>query len=130
MPAIAAPLENVATALYRKRYSSGAISPGSNTLPGATGATALRHTSFGLSWKPKAIDASAEVREDRQVAGLALVGCQTAGSVQGLLSGNTYTDELEAVFRGAKAPALTKTQADNLCGSVKSGGGACIPAKN
>ncbi len=25
---------------------------------------------------------------------------------------------------------LTKTQADNLCGSVKSGGGACIPAKN
>jgi hypothetical protein len=25
---------------------------------------------------------------------------------------------------------LTKAQADNVCGSVKSGGGACIPAKN
>jgi hypothetical protein len=25
---------------------------------------------------------------------------------------------------------LTKAQADTVCGSVKSGGGACIPAKN
>ena len=109
---INAPIENVSTVLNRKRYASGAISPAVNTLPGATGATSLRHTSFGLNYKVQTIDGRNEVREDRQISGLQTTNCSTSGAVQGLLSCGTYTDELEAAFRTTKIASISKTQAD------------------
>lgn len=131
--------EGTAARVAYKFYASGAITANAlddiSTLPGGTtGGQILRRVSCSVTMK-KNTYASAEIRDDRQIADFRHGTRHVEGSVIGELSPSTYFDFIEAVHRDTRVgslvilPAtLTSVTASNSGSNFVFGGGDPVAA--
>lgn len=87
--------------------------------PASPAFKAMRQTSSSLSASPQTV-VSAEIRADRQVSDLILVGMQAGGDVGGELSFGAWDDEIEEALEGtwSNNPSITVATIDTEISDV------------
>lgn len=107
--------EGTSARVTYKAYASGAISSNTEAVSAsdlvATGGQILRRTTCSLSLSKDTYQ-SAEIRDDRQIADYRHGTRRVQGSINGEISCGTYFDFMEALCRGTKTSAVTKSDAD------------------
>lgn len=107
--------ENVGVRLSFKAYASGAITANTEedtaSAPGASSAQQLRRVASTLNLTKDTYQSS-EIRPDRQISDFRHGVHRVTGEISGELSPATYFDFMEAVFRGTKSNAITKSTTD------------------